>query len=59
MTTGASVHVVGGEEGASGAGPGDLLRELHVSLTRPFFLRAGQREEMKRAVRDAARAHPP
>jgi U6 snRNA phosphodiesterase len=33
--------------------------ELHVSLTRPFVLRAYQREEMKRAVRDAARAHPP
>jgi hypothetical protein len=33
--------------------------ELHVSLTRPFVLRAYQREEMKRAVRDAAKAHPP
>jgi U6 snRNA phosphodiesterase len=33
--------------------------ELHVSLTRPCFLRAYQREEMKRAVRDAAKAHPP
>jgi hypothetical protein len=33
--------------------------ELHVSLTRPFSLRAYQREEMKRAVRDAAKAHPP
>ena len=33
--------------------------ELHVSLTRPFFLRAYQREEMKRAVRDVAKAHPP
>jgi hypothetical protein len=35
------------------------VRELHVSLTRPFFLRAHQREEMKRAVRDVAKAHPP
>jgi len=35
------------------------VRELHISLTRPFFLRAHQREEMKRAVRDAAKAHSP
>ncbi|KAH9043532.1 U6 snRNA phosphodiesterase Usb1 [Lactarius deliciosus] len=35
------------------------VRELHVSLTRPFLLRAHQKEEMKRAVRDAAKAHPP
>jgi len=35
------------------------VRELHISLTRPFFLRGHQREEMKRAVRDAARAQPP
>ncbi|KAI0062217.1 hypothetical protein BV25DRAFT_660240 [Artomyces pyxidatus] len=35
------------------------LQELHVSLTRPFFLRAHQREDMKRAVRAAARLHPP
>jgi RNase P protein component len=37
----------------------DAKCELHISLTRPFFLRAYQREEMKRAVRDVARAHPP
>jgi U6 snRNA phosphodiesterase len=35
------------------------VRELHISLTRPFFLRAHQREEMKRVVRDTAKAHPP
>ena len=60
--TGGSVRVLGGGEAASGTGTDastEYLRELHVSLTRPFFLRASQREEMKRAVRDAAKAHPP
>ena len=60
--TGASVHTIGSGEVGSGvdadAGVEDL-REFHVSLTRPFFLQASQREEMKRAVRDAAKAHPP
>jgi U6 snRNA phosphodiesterase len=51
----ASVRVVGAEDSESVAG----LRELHISLTRPFFLRAHQREAMKRVVRDAAKAHPP
>ena len=41
------------------SGDGAVCEELHVSLTRPFFLRAYQREEMKRAVRDVAKAHPP
>jgi hypothetical protein len=48
--------------GSSGSGSGDVVEvcdELHVSLTRPFFLRAYQREEMKRAVRDVAKAHSP
>lgn len=59
-TTGANLHVLGAE-GSSGAGTGTLadVRELHVSLTRPVFLRASQREDMKRAVRDAAKAHSP
>ena len=59
-TTGANLHVLGAE-GSSGAGKGTLadVRELHVSLTRPVFLRASQREDMKRAVRDAAKAHSP
>ena len=30
--------------------------ELHVSLTRPTYLRAQQREDFKRAVRNAARS---
>jgi hypothetical protein len=52
--TAGSVRVLGGADAST-----EDLRELHVSLTRPFFLRASQREEMKRAVRDAAKAHPP
>jgi hypothetical protein len=28
--------------------------ELHISLTRPIFLRAHQRDDLKRAIRDAA-----
>lgn len=31
--------------------------ELHVSLTRPVYLRAHQREEFKRSVKAIARAH--
>ena len=59
-TTSVVVHnMLGGSESDSDAGAGAACEELHVSLTRPFFLRAYQREEMKRAVRDAAKAHPP
>lgn len=42
-----------------GSSDSNVACELHVSLTRPFFLRAHQREEVKRAVRDAAKAHTP
>ncbi|TFK20590.1 hypothetical protein FA15DRAFT_599415 [Coprinopsis marcescibilis] len=34
-------------------------RELHVSLSRPIYLRAHQREEVKRTVRDIANNHAP
>ncbi|KIM78488.1 hypothetical protein PILCRDRAFT_98387 [Piloderma croceum F 1598] len=34
-------------------------RELHVSLSRPTYLRAHQREELKRAVRALAKSHIP
>jgi hypothetical protein len=51
--------VVHGMLGSCDSSSSDVGCELHVSLTRPFFLRAYQREEMKRAVRDVARAHPP
>ncbi len=37
----------------------DVVCELYISLTRQFFLRVYQREEMRCAVRDAAKAHPP
>ncbi|TFY72581.1 hypothetical protein EVG20_g449 [Dentipellis fragilis] len=38
-------------------GPNEDLENLHVSLTRPFFLRAHQREEVKRAIRAVAKSH--
>jgi len=50
------LRVLGGGTGLDSVAE---VRELHISLTRPFFLRAHQREDMKRAVRDAARAQPP
>jgi hypothetical protein len=53
-------HALGGRsDSVRDSGDGAACEELHVSLTRPFFLRAYQREEMKRAVRDVAKAHPP
>ena len=56
----AHAHALGGRsDTVRDAGDGPACEELHVSLTRPFFLRAYQREEMKRAVRDIAKAHPP
>ena len=55
---GTSVHVLG-NGGGGDAGEVADVHKLHVSLTWPFFLRESQREEMKRAVRDAAKAHPP
>ena len=59
-STSANLHVLGAEDsGTGGAGTVADVRELHVSLTRPFFLRASQREDMKRAVRDAAKAYSP
>ncbi|KAI9510134.1 hypothetical protein F5148DRAFT_1181791 [Russula earlei] len=51
------VRVLGGPDPGSDSVAD--LRELHISLTRPFYLRAHQRDEMKRAVRDAARSQPP
>ena len=33
--------------------------ELHVSLTRPVYLRVHQREDLKRAVKTIALTHPP
>ena len=34
-------------------------RELHVSLSRPTYLRAHQREELKRAVKASAKRQAP
>lgn len=58
-STSANLHVLGAEDSGPEAGTLADVRELHVSLTRPFFLRSSQREDMKRAVRDAAKAHLP
>ena len=44
-----------GEGPSSASDDGQV--ELHVSLTRPTYLRAHQREEFKRAVRTAARTN--
>jgi len=52
-----SVHVLGASD--ADADSVAAVRELHISLTRPFFIRTHQKEEIKRAVRDAAKAHPP
>ncbi|KAI0250479.1 hypothetical protein BJV78DRAFT_1219564 [Lactifluus subvellereus] len=53
----ASVHPLGGS-GPDSDSVADV-RELHISLTRPFFLHAHQREVMRRVVRDTAKAHSP
>jgi hypothetical protein len=55
----AGVRMVGSADSDTGKDSVASVRELHVSLTRPFFLRTHQKEEMKRAVRDAAKVHPP
>ncbi|KAH9010222.1 hypothetical protein EDB85DRAFT_2296913 [Lactarius pseudohatsudake] len=55
----AGVRLLGGADSDPNPDSVAAVRELHISLTRPFFLRAHQKEEMKRAVRDAAKAHPP
>ena len=34
-------------------------RELHISLSRPTYLRAHQREDLKRAIKAVAKAHAP
>lgn len=37
---------------------GSVGPELHVSLSRPIYLRAYQREDLKRAVKSLALTHP-
>ncbi|KAI0262432.1 hypothetical protein BC834DRAFT_828908 [Gloeopeniophorella convolvens] len=51
-----SVRLLGTDQGRDDVAS---LRELHVSLTRPFFLRPHQKEEMKQAVRRVAKDHAP
>jgi len=49
-STSTSLHVLGAEDsGEGGAGTVADVRELHVSLTQPFFLHVSQREDMKHA----------
>lgn len=61
-------EVVGDARRAVGSGLYDIglldngkgkARELHVSLSRPTYLRAHQREDLKRAVKAIAKSHPP
>ncbi|THH21539.1 hypothetical protein EW146_g51 [Bondarzewia mesenterica] len=37
----------------------EASEELHISLSRPIFIRSHQREDVKRAVKAIAKAHPP
>ena len=56
--TSIDVHMLGSSSDSDS--DSKVACELHgVSLTRPFFLRGYQREEMNRAVRDIAKSHPP
>ncbi|KAA1473812.1 hypothetical protein DENSPDRAFT_860023 [Dentipellis sp. KUC8613] len=48
--------IAGKTESAAGE-TNEASEMLHVSLTRPFFLRAHQREEVKRAIRALAKNH--
>lgn len=36
---------------------GDVDGELHISLSRPVYLRAHQREELRKAVKQLASSH--
>lgn len=38
-------------------GEASMHPELHISLSRPIFLRAHQREDLKRAVKNIAKEH--
>ncbi|KAH7925889.1 hypothetical protein BV22DRAFT_1033489 [Leucogyrophana mollusca] len=60
-----SIHAIGmhGYEGDNGEhvkNTGDCnKRELHVSLSRPIFLRAHQRDDFKRCIKQIARCNVP
>ena len=49
------LHPIGILDSESENDDGDGAVELHVSLTRPTYLRAHQREPFKRAVKDTAK----
>jgi len=51
-----TLHAIGISEGRDNAGE---MNELHVSLSRPIFLRAHQRDDLKRAVKRIARSCDP
>ena len=48
-----SLHDIGIEQ------EGEKERELHVSLSRPTYLRAHQRGDLKKAVKALAKNHAP
>ena len=52
-----SVRLLGSACSDKGTDSVATVHELHVSLTRPALSAVHQKEEMKRAVRDAAKAH--
>ncbi|OCH91131.1 hypothetical protein OBBRIDRAFT_729439 [Obba rivulosa] len=52
-----SLHPIGVQEILASTGVTTGEHELHISLTRPVYLRAHQREGFKNAVRAVARAH--
>ncbi|OJA21492.1 hypothetical protein AZE42_03281 [Rhizopogon vesiculosus] len=60
-----AVHVIGDMDSCSGNNGGTVVnnsrraRELHLSLSRPIFLRAHQREEFKQAIRLIASRQAP
>lgn len=50
---------VSGTHGIAQVDDGKKEIELHVSLSRPVFLRAHQREDLKRAVKTVANSRSP
>ncbi|KDQ62251.1 hypothetical protein JAAARDRAFT_203423 [Jaapia argillacea MUCL 33604] len=51
-----TLHPIGVVEDGVGDGEGE---ELHISLSRPIYLFAHQRDDLKRAVKTLAKSHPP
>ncbi|KIJ14922.1 hypothetical protein PAXINDRAFT_99726 [Paxillus involutus ATCC 200175] len=54
-----SLHAIGRQSDGQPAGVRATRWELHISLSRPLFLRAHQREEFKRAIQQVASSLAP